>query len=218
MGKLTTRLEQLEAEIEFGIRSIGKNLLEIHNTKAYQEQYETFEVYCKTRWDFSDRHARRIIEAEIVRVKIGHLCPVEKLKTQHLLAISEVPPAKQAQVTAAVIARCEDENRKPTEKDFKAAAKEYIKPKPDPKPVLIQDALEETEEEAVTVPKKVKSGGGGSKTEKTDSPEDAAKKVKSLADQYRDKLVRAIDDYHQHKPNAKERDRLVKVVQGVSLW
>jgi hypothetical protein len=50
------------------------------------------------------------------------------------------------------------------------------------------------------------------------TPEDEAKKVKSLADQYRAKLVRAIDDYHYHKPNARERDRLVKVAQSVKLW
>lgn len=67
---------------------------------------------------------------------------------------------------------------------------------------------------AVTVPKKINPG----KPEKTDSPEEAAKKVKSIADQHRDKLVRAIDDYHQHKPNARERDRLVKLAQSIVLW
>jgi hypothetical protein len=43
-------------------------------------------------------------------------------------------------------------------------------------------------------------------------------KVKNLANQYRDKLVRAIDDYHELAPNRAERDRLVEVVQGVDLW
>ena len=58
---------------------------------------------------------------------------------------------------------------------------------------------------------------GGSDEHKPDRKE-AAKKVRSIADQHRDKLVRAIDDYHRHEPNAKERDRLVKLVQGVELW
>jgi len=139
MSKLIKRLEQLESEIESGFRSIGKALIEIHSTKAYQEQYETFEVYCKKRWNLSDRHARRIIDAEAVRIKIGHLCPVETLKTQHLLAIAEIPAAKQAQVAASVIADCEAENRKPTEKDFKDAAKEFVQPKADPKPETKDD-------------------------------------------------------------------------------
>lgn len=45
-----------------------------------------------------------------------------------------------------------------------------------------------------------------------------AKYFRSLANQHRDRLVRAIDDYHRHKPNLKERERLVRLVQGVQLW
>ena len=43
-------------------------------------------------------------------------------------------------------------------------------------------------------------------------------KAKNLANQYRDKLARAICDYHELAPNRVERDRLVKLVQGVELW
>ena len=43
-------------------------------------------------------------------------------------------------------------------------------------------------------------------------------KAKNLANQYRDKLARAICDYHELAPNRTERDRLVKIVQGVDLW
>jgi hypothetical protein len=53
-------------------------------------------------------------------------------------------------------------------------------------------------------------------------PEEPSKpdpeKCKNLANQYRDKLARAICDYHQLTPNRDERDRLVKLVQGVDLW
>ena len=135
MNKLISkRLEQLESEIESGIRSVGKALMEIRDSKAYLGEHETFEAYCKTRWGFTDRHARDLIDAEAVRVKIGSLLPVETLKTQHLVAISKVPAAKQAQVAASVIAECQAENREPTTKDYKAAAKEFVQPKADPKP------------------------------------------------------------------------------------
>lgn len=60
------------------------------------------------------------------------------------------------------------------------------------------------------------------KTSKTESdepdPEALAKKNKTLAHSYRDKLARAICDYHEVCPNRAERDRLVKIVQGVQLW
>jgi hypothetical protein len=71
--------------------------------------------------------------------------------------------------------------------------------------------------EVETLPRAKQRACGGS-DEHRPNPEEAAKKVRSIADQHRDKLVRAIDDYHEHKPNARERDRLVKLVQGVDLW
>jgi len=134
MSKLINRLEQLESEIESGIRSVGKALMEIRDSKAYRDQHDTFEAYCKERWGFTDRHARELISAETVRAKIGTFVPVETLKTEHLLAISSVPANKQGQVAASVLAECEEQNRKPTTKDFKAAAKEFAQPKADPKP------------------------------------------------------------------------------------
>jgi hypothetical protein len=54
----------------------------------------------------------------------------------------------------------------------------------------------------------------------TEEPDIAtlAKKNKTLCNSYRDKLARAICDYHEVCPNRSERDRLVKVVQGIQLW
>lgn len=57
---------------------------------------------------------------------------------------------------------------------------------------------------------------------KMDAPpvtkEEQAKKLKSLAHQHRDKLVRLIDDYGQVKKNQSEQIRLVRLVQSVQLW
>lgn len=58
----------------------------------------------------------------------------------------------------------------------------------------------------------------GKKPKPATKPVDLAKKNRQLAHDYRDKLARAICDYHEVKPNRKERDRLVKLVQGVTLW
>jgi hypothetical protein len=48
--------------------------------------------------------------------------------------------------------------------------------------------------------------------------DDLAKKNKKLAHAYRDKLVRAIGDYHDVVPNRAEYLRLKAIVQGVKLW
>lgn len=48
--------------------------------------------------------------------------------------------------------------------------------------------------------------------------ETEAKKFKALANKHRDKLVLAIDDYARIKKNPSEQDRLVKIVQKISLW
>lgn len=49
-------------------------------------------------------------------------------------------------------------------------------------------------------------------------PKEEAKRAKNLAYQYRDKLARAICDYHIHVPNRRKCDELVKIVQSVELW
>jgi hypothetical protein len=59
---------------------------------------------------------------------------------------------------------------------------------------------------------------GGKAPQKPESGDEAQKKAKTLAHAYRDKLARAICDYHELKPNRSQRDRLVKLVQGVQLW
>ena len=115
------RLDQLEHDFEYGIRSIGKSLMEIRDSQIYMEDYESFEAYCKERWGFTDRHARNLIDAEKVRAKIATVVPVESLRESHLIELSKLPEKQQAQVAAAVIEKCESEQREPTAKDFRQA-------------------------------------------------------------------------------------------------
>jgi hypothetical protein len=71
-----------------------------------------------------------------------------------------------------------------------------------------------------------KAGGDGRKLEgeikkrKAEdlSPEESAQRIKNVANQHRDKLVLAIDDYARIKKNHSEQNRLVRLVQSVSLW
>jgi len=84
-------------------------------------------------------------------------------------------------------------------------------------PELAQASAPDHSWEVETLPL-VKQRSSSASDEFRPNPEEAATKVRNIAHQHRDKLVRAIDDYHEHKPNYKERDRLVKLVQGVDLW
>lgn len=71
--------------------------------------------------------------------------------------------------------------------------------------------------EVATLPDEKQRVSGNSEEPKP-NPEDAAKKLKSLAHQHRDKLVCLIDDYGRLKRNHSEQLRLVRLVQSISLW
>jgi hypothetical protein len=57
---------------------VGLALKEIRDDKLYREDgYETFEDYCKRKWDFSDRYARYVVGAAELRLKLPEPPPPE---------------------------------------------------------------------------------------------------------------------------------------------
>jgi hypothetical protein len=151
------------------------------------DAHDTFEAYCKDRWHFSDRYARDLIAAEKVRVKIGSMLPVENLNDRQLLEISKVPEKKMAQVAAQVIEQCESENRLPTAKDFKAAAKPFIEPKQEVEYENVED--DPPEREPV----------------KDDElpPEDFEKAIanlRAIIKSHTAAMTLAVDDLHRYQP------------------
>lgn len=79
------RLDQLEKDIELGIQSVGKALSEIHSTKAYKEQYETF-VYLmrhtngltKIGRSKKPRAREKTLQAENPRLKMIFHCEADR--------------------------------------------------------------------------------------------------------------------------------------------
>ena len=75
---LSTRLNKEERKLyeqhERAIRGnfkafldVGERLADIRDRRLYREEFATFESYCRTRWEMSDRRARQLIEGtEIV--------------------------------------------------------------------------------------------------------------------------------------------------------
>jgi len=59
-------LAECEEIVERGMASfieVGNALLRIRHERLYRVEFGTFQEYCEARWQMTDRHARRMIEA-----------------------------------------------------------------------------------------------------------------------------------------------------------
>jgi len=75
----STRLEKCEAVIEKGLQTfveVGNALLEIRDSRLYRLGFDTFEDYCRERWQMSKRHANRLIESAEIVQNLGPIGPV----------------------------------------------------------------------------------------------------------------------------------------------
>jgi hypothetical protein len=73
------------ASVAFFVWGIGgMALAEIRDSRLYREEFETFEDYCKERWDMSKMHAYRLIGSSEVN---------DALKSNQLVTL----PANEAQ-------------------------------------------------------------------------------------------------------------------------
>lgn len=66
MTLAVTTLQEHEATIERGLATfveVGEALQAIRDERLYKENYGTFEVYCRERWDFTDQRARQLMAA-----------------------------------------------------------------------------------------------------------------------------------------------------------
>lgn len=60
------RFQKSERIIQSGLRTflrIGEALAIVRRNKFYRQNHRTFELYCKERWNFTDRHALNLIRA-----------------------------------------------------------------------------------------------------------------------------------------------------------
>lgn len=71
IARNTTELEQLEGVIQKNIGAfyeVGRALMEIRDKGLYRDVlgYDTFEAYCKSRWDFTKSYANYLISSNAV--------------------------------------------------------------------------------------------------------------------------------------------------------
>jgi len=111
LGELTEVMER-EGRIERAQRNayyeIGLELKAIRDKQLYRVQrqsrvngrysFETFEEYCETRWEWTDRRGRQLIEAAQLAEKIGTIVPVYPTKETHIRPLLDRLPTDDERV------------------------------------------------------------------------------------------------------------------------
>ena len=145
--KNTVELEQLESVIKQNIGAfyeVGRALMEIRDKGLYRDVlgYETFEAYCKARWDFARRTAYQFIDSVKVidNVRNCAQAPVNESQTRPLARLEPdqqreawqkaVATAPEGKVTAAHVSKV-----------VKEITGEQPKQKPEPKPTIPEHAV-----------------------------------------------------------------------------
>jgi hypothetical protein len=123
IAKNKTELERLEGVIQKNIGAfydVGRALMEIRDQGYYKDVlgYDTFEAYCKERWDFNRAHAYRLIDsAQIMDMvsPIGIQKPNNERQTRPLTRLEPqqqreawqkaVETAPEGKVTAAHVSK-----------------------------------------------------------------------------------------------------------------
>jgi len=145
--KNTVELEQLETVIKQNIGAfyeVGRALMEIRDKGLYRDVlgYETFEAYCKARWDFARRTAYQFIDSVKVIENVRNCAqtPANEYQTRPLARLEPdqqreawqkaVATAPEGKVTAAHVSKV-----------VKEITGEQPKQKPEPKPTIPEHAV-----------------------------------------------------------------------------
>ncbi len=95
-----TSLERDEAIIERGLESfveVGTALLHIRDNRLYQKTHETFEDYCRERWDMTRGRINQIIRAVGVLENLDTTVSKPETESQ-TRPLASLPPAEQRMV------------------------------------------------------------------------------------------------------------------------
>lgn len=129
MNELTTvevnRLESLERTIERGMKSfleVGAALCEINSKRLYRAQYETFEAYCREKWDFSAARGRQLMSAVEAIASLPDDLP-RPTNASQAQELAKVPEDLRADVWMDALNEAESEDRDVTAADIRESAR-----------------------------------------------------------------------------------------------
>ncbi len=132
--KNSAELEQLEGVIQRNIGAfyeVGRALMEIRDKGLYRDVlgYDTFEAYCKDRWDFGKWYAYKLMDSASVINELDN-CPIKPVTESQTRPLSKLEPAQQREawqkavetapegkVTAAHVYKIVKDMTEPTKKE-----------------------------------------------------------------------------------------------------
>jgi len=141
------RRDELEATITRGMASfieVGLALAEIRSSRLYRDTHDTFEAYCKDKWEMDKRYADRVICASGAARSLGSMGPIptNERQVRELTVLDD--PDQQRQAWNMATAQAEKEGRAVIAKDVKRAVENVVSG-------LVEEE-EEEEEETVEEP------------------------------------------------------------------
>jgi hypothetical protein len=130
----------------------GMALIEIRERKLYRDVlgYDTFEMYCKERWDFKRAHAYRLIDSAIVLENVSPIGDIKPTSESQARPLTKLEPeqqkeawqkvidiAPQGKITARLVSKVVSEVKKETIK--KEVDKKSKKARVVPKDMLVDE-------------------------------------------------------------------------------
>jgi len=100
--KNTVELEQLESVIKQNIGAfyeVGRALMEIRDKGLYRDVlgFDTFEAYCKSRWDFNRAHAYRLMDSVKVINNVSESETKKPVNLEQTRTLAKLEPDQQRQ-------------------------------------------------------------------------------------------------------------------------
>ena len=131
------RMEDLASQVTHGLRNFAKAgdaLRTIRDEQLFRCTHKTFEAFCLERWNLSEAHATRLIQAaDVVRncLPMGNV----PLNERQARVLTPLPAEQQREVMAEVVAQ-----GRPTLATVTAAVdkRRPSKPKRKPKPIRLR--------------------------------------------------------------------------------
>ncbi len=132
----STRLEKCEAVIKKGLRTfveVGNALLEIRDSRLYRQEFDTFEDYCRKRWQMSYRRAAQLMDAAEIVSNLNN-CSETPTHESQVRPLTKLEPEEQREAWNEAVK--DSSNGKPTARDVEAAVDRFKAPakSDDPQP------------------------------------------------------------------------------------
>lgn len=136
------RLVEVEDGMRGGLGVFGVGLKIVHQEELWTEQFKSYEQYCTDVWGVGKKQAKRIEQSEEFKAKIAGTAEVPN-RESHIREVLKAPEEYHIEILLTVQKHVKATGQKPTARDYRAAAKEFIPPEP----VDVTEDPEEIEQE-----------------------------------------------------------------------